>query len=793
MQEELVSGVLLCLFNSNGSDLSQLQSYHFGNELRNADLACVVTRDVRGLGCADGVIGVVSAKIVSSFGNGCGEYLQSLVINEYARGSLGDLYANLACLILINVNVLLGLAVHEVDSVAAFNSLKLYVNSLVSLIGGCKVVFVHVAGKVEVLTQICLVKSKLVSSFYICLLYLLGNVGCGNKSCKVCGELGNANLTCVVTRDVRGLGCADGVVSAVSTKIVSSLGNGCGEYLQGLIVNEYARGSLGDLYANLACLILINVNVLLGLAVHKVHSEAAFNSLKLYVNSLVSLLGGCKVVFVHITGKVEVLAQVCLVKSKLVRGISLCVRNELGQIQVGGSSLNDYLVGHSLGLSATGNGESDGNGSVSLGKGYGDLTGSGIHYCAIIIGGPGEGYLGISNALYGNGDSHIAGYAIGNLHSTHLGLDLFSIGTSGKEEVVKCLIANRVEVDSAAVKNNDTGYVSIVTQLFGVVLNDCSLHIIGNRCGKVGIIKSDVGLVIAQLELVVLGGLGGEILRGNLSALDGNQHTQLVYQILSLHISCVLKGLGNIKRSNFLYGRIQNGYSCVLNLVGAAVNVLGTCNGYGHTCLDSQILCGILIHGINVIATLILGIHYVELVVLVALFLGVNGNYDTLNYNGSTCLCCIVVSIGKNCVCGNNTLKGLGGGIAFCILNGCGQHVLDLSGGLFGNVNKNEAVLFSSLQGDVGNVNLPLNVKGNACYQYLANDLIVSGSVGGLGCAFVLVQVEQISCGVINRSRGGRGYGLGGCRLGRTGGVLAILGTRCERGQAESKQQQNGN
>ena len=323
-----------------------------------------------------------------------------------------------------------------------------------------------------------------------------------------------------------------------------------------------------------------------------------------------------------------------------------------------------------------------------------------------------------------------------------------------------------------------------------MVLDNGCLHIIGNRCGKVGVINSDVGLVIAQLELIVLR-LLSKILRGDLGTLNGNQHTQLVYKVCVIQTCCVLKGVGDIQGLELLNGGIQNGYGSVLNLVGSAVNILGTCNRYGHTCLDTQILCGILIHGVNVVATLVVFVHNVELVVLVALGLRVNSNNNTLNNYRVACLCGIVSIIGKNCVCGNNALKGLGCGVALCTLNGCSQNVLDFLGSLFRNVNENLANCFGGLNGNLGNVNGPLNLKSNACYQYLVNDLIVGRSVGGLGGAFVLVKVEQISGGILYGSRGGRCCGPGAFFGGSSG--LFFLSACCKRRKAKSQQQQNRN
>ena len=109
------------------------------------------------------------------------------------------MYASLAGLILIDLDVGLGLAVHEVEVVtnnglAVLNLFKVYVNSIVNLIGSSKEVAVHSACEVEILAKSVLCKIELVSSILSGSFYVLGLIICGSKSSKVRGELGNANL-----------------------------------------------------------------------------------------------------------------------------------------------------------------------------------------------------------------------------------------------------------------------------------------------------------------------------------------------------------------------------------------------------------------------------------------------------------------------------------------------------------------------------------------------------------------------------------------------------------------------
>ena len=72
------------------------------------------------------------------------------------------------------------------------------------------------------------------------------------------------------------------------------------------------------MHAGLACGILIDFDICLGIAIGKEQSESAISFLNLHIHCLVSLVACSKILSVHLASEVECLSKITLIESILV-------------------------------------------------------------------------------------------------------------------------------------------------------------------------------------------------------------------------------------------------------------------------------------------------------------------------------------------------------------------------------------------------------------------------------------------------------------------------------------------
>ena len=154
-------------------------------ELADADLGDILTGDILDIGGGHGVVGVVGADVTVSAGNIGGVDLALLVPGEHGSGLGGQTDAGLAFGVLVDVDVGLGLAVHEVEADAALNLFNGHIHSVQDVVGSCQVVAAHSAGEEQGLAQFGLLQGELVGATNLRSLNKDGAAGLGGSTGNV--------------------------------------------------------------------------------------------------------------------------------------------------------------------------------------------------------------------------------------------------------------------------------------------------------------------------------------------------------------------------------------------------------------------------------------------------------------------------------------------------------------------------------------------------------------------------------------------------------------------------------
>ena len=233
----------------------------------------------------------------------------------------------------MKVDVRLGFACEEVETIAAFNSLNEYVGSLGDAFRCCEIISAHLACEEESLFKIALNKTE-----------LEGRVCCNFRNyclfdfnlVEVCGELGNADLRCVVARDVRRCACADCVERVVCAEVSVLARYVCREEVKLFVPYERCRRLCRETDACFTFLVFVKVNVRLGFACEEVETVTAFNSFNVNVFSRHGVLCCCEIVAAHLACEEECLFKIALNETELEGGVCLdflynlyaaCLRN----------------------------------------------------------------------------------------------------------------------------------------------------------------------------------------------------------------------------------------------------------------------------------------------------------------------------------------------------------------------------------------------------------------------------------------------------------------------------------
>ena len=558
---------------------------------------------------------------------------------------------------------------------------------------------------------------------------------CGSKRGESRDVLGNANLACIVARDILGLGASDVGLVVIGAEVVDLTANVCNVGLKSCIVGEDALGGLGQTEIDVVA-VLVDVKVGLGLALLEVEANAAGNLFHVNVNCHSGIFGGAEVVACGLTVEVEVLTKGCVVVCKLVCGILYGSLNRLCNVLIGGLAVNVDRKGLGLGLGSAGSGQRQGDGGCLVGQGNGQLAGLCIVGCAIGCGEcPGESNVIVSGANQGQSDLAVLDHLGGNVQIVDLDVNFFGRGLFNLAEILKAVCTDGDEVECAIVNRDQTGYVCGPGEVFCV----CSLHS-GDLVGGYAVVgggEADVGFQTVQLEVVIALAFIGA---GDLNALDGNEHCLLacecgIGQLLGIGVD-----LGEINGGCGGDVGIQNFNGCFNKLVGSVVEVLLTGGKNGHAFLNACIN-GVSRKTVDVVSALIVDVLQIQAVCAVVELLGKNTGNDTLHHQSCIVFSGCVLCKGSNLEHGNLAVEGLLDGVAFRILDGCGQCVGNVSSCSFVNVDGKEACFFAFLNSyALGYVNRPLNGVSNVADHNLTNYVVVGG---GFFCV-VLINTEQI-------------------------------------------------
>ena len=445
--------------------------------------------------------------------------------------------------------------------------------------------------------------------------------------------------------------------------------------------------------------------------------------------------------------------------------IVLLSRADLNEILNGGDNLGK-LDGKLLGVGCVAAGCGNGYvyGDFLIGNNDGELAVLNGCGAGSVIGSPGKGNVIVILTGSGKLDYLVGGQGSIEGSSFELSCNLVSGSYFYFHVVGEGGCGHRNEVGSAVEKNQNTGCVSLVSEVIGVILIDAGLVFCLHGGGEVGNVGSYVSGLVVQLEVEILGGILIKLLGADGNALDGYGQTNVCAKVSA---GCEL--LGDIEDFYFLNGAVNDSNLTVLDLLHAGVGGHIAGNLYGHTNLDTQ-LCGIFFDAVAVVTAGYGGVSQVEVVVLVACFLGVDGNNDTLNGELVVLLCCHVLCVRVHFILGNGKLEGNGLGGAVTSLDGCGKLVAYFLGGFFVYVNDNLAVCRST-NGNLISINRPIDLISNAADHNLRNDFVVN--CGNDEILFVeAFHVSSCAVEVI----GDCGRGSGGCSA-----VFRFLGSAgCE-------------
>ena len=667
-------------------------------------------------------------------------------------------------------------AYENVELVAAFNNLCIYVDCLVSLVGGNEVSAAYVAGQIESLAKVNLNECKLVCNVCLGLGVFYGNVGCRSKGCNTCGELANAGVFSI---DVSGLGSAYSIVVAVSAEVViGTVKSGCPS-LGFCVVNINGSACSVILNGEFTISVVVNGDVLLFFAYKDIELEAAFNGFYIYVDCLVCLVGGNEVSAAYFAGQIKSFAKSNLVKEELVSYAVLRSGNSRRNVEIFGCSINLNGEGSSFGSFAALNGSGQSELNLFIAKGDSELAI--FNNESFVVDCPSDGNILIVFTSSGKSESGVFGDKLADRDSALFISNLFCIGLNNQFEVLEAINTHRNEVRSAAVQNENTGCVCLPTEVSFVSCIDGGLVICLQSGGEVGYVCTNVGSDFTNLELEVVRG-AAKFLTCDFNVLHNYRKTYVV----SERFACD-NLIGDIKSFNSLLVAVNDSCGTALDFLHAIVRSYRTGNFNGHTNFDAEISNGVFIHLVGVVTAGCLGVSKEEVVAGVACCLGVDSNNNTLNNNGVTFFSSHVFLVAPKNVLRNGEVEGLGAGLTIGRGDGCCQNVCEFFFSFFVNVYGVGVIIFLG-DGNLVGVNSPSNsVFCIFDSNYRSYFEVCTGN------ALVLIKVVNISnssIDVVCGSNGGIVFGRGCFSIVKIGDNLLqeVARSKCAYAQNQCQQ-----
>ena len=458
-----------------------------------------------------------------------------------------------------------------------------------------------------------------------------------------------------------------------------------------------------------------------------------------------------------------------MVKNHYVAGACNRSFNNLGNVNISRNGFNGNSVFFNYGGFAALVGCGQSNSSLFVGKNNNelaafDLSAGVFRYC------PSDSNVSVLSANCGELEVGVVSDDFGNLEFANGLVNLFLSSLNDQFDVLEAIGAHRNEVRSATVQNENTGSICFPSEVVSVSCIDFALLIYGKSGGEVGNVGANVRGYIIQFELKILGSVLIKFLTLDLNALNSYGETNIVSKRFAVcNLICDIESF-----NGFLVG-VNDSCGTALDFLHAGVRSYGAGNFNGHTEFDAIVSDGVLCHAVAVVTALAFKVSEEEVVVLVASRLGVDSNNDTLNNNVVAFFCShILFKAGQN-ILRNSEVEGLGSSL-IAALNGSGQNVLELFGGLFIYVYDVGGVVLL-FDGNLVGVNRPFNGVLNAGNSRYCSNLKVS-----CGNVLVLVEVVNVICSCI--------YVIHNLGLFFAKQIAEKI-ARCKGGYTESQGQQN--
>ena len=472
----------------------------------------------------------------------------------------------------------------------------------------------------------------------------------------------------------------------------------------------------------------MSINVLLGLAIHEVKSEAdnslaIKNFFKINVSSSVSLGSGSKEVAAHCACEVKDLALVVLCKIELISSALNGSLYILRNVKICTCSVNIYsecLSNRIKSINSKCCSKSKSNLLFCKYDSKATICSDGV---LLVINCPRNGYVIVTSTNKRKLDGSICFYLVNNGKTVALDLELLLGSLFYFLNVAEAVNRYRNKIRSSAgiVVYKNTGYISDVTKVIVVECIDGGLVCSTKSGGEVSYICSDVRLLAVKCELKVLMVSIVHSLTADGYTLDGYKTCNIVVKAGA----CCEFG-SDIIGGEALDSSINNLYNTLIEFLHAIAGRNLTANSNGHTNLDAKILNGILFHVVVEVTAYAACINNVNVVSLCACVLRTHSSNDTFNNNYIILLSSHVLFEGVNLELRNGVAVLSGERLALCVsyseLKGVGDEIITK----FGNNYVNLKAIFAGLKSDSVVRNSPVDSEESVL------DLNHTGN--GIGC-----------------------------------------------------------
>ena len=678
-------------------------------------------------------------------------------------------HIDLGCIIVAgdNIQVGLGIAVHEVNVIAAISLFQIDIDHIGDGICSAIVPACHLTVECQegLALYLILIVAELVGSadsriLYCCALY--DSVG-GFASLHLAGfdELSNilGAAAGIAAIDIADPGSGDGFICTVGTQEILTCGGQVYNVNAAIaVVYPVAGGLGGDLQAAALLTLIIgelfDLDIGLGLAIHKVEAQTLAVTLCIHIHTLAASSGGLQTVALNLTVEVHGIAGGLLIHIQPVghaflQGAVVHIPGALfPAIQVTLSAEFQLAV---VVLNNTGNG--DGIGLTDLIDTVADHTVA-LDLHTVYLNGNGHiAVIGIVSVIHADdlaGQSCTVGQLLTNAQLCSVSQDLGSIGGG---LLCHTAAADALDHHTAGIILNGALVVLDNTGNSNQVVNGNLIH-----AGTLHAVAEN-GVLLVALDLnnngdVAIVGIIGRIDLSN-STGQGCLIRQSLILLQSVSSLQDLTGVGGSVHCIALFNLLQN--TAGIKLDGAFVILQNTQDG--NDIADLQVLnysngVVIALHAValdgHILCTLDLDGNS-DILIFVAPN-GVNGNdlTDQTGLVGQALAVCQGISslddLHHILSLGQDVVPAMGSCIAVFVGDGCSQHIRCCLFALLVDIDSNSAVLiYDDLYQILSNIHRPLDLELDTANTDNAVTVVVYGSFG----AVVLIKTLQVIDGVL--------------------------------------------